>query len=185
MALRGLRLIGVAGTICVYVAGILFLSFVSLQNPNQKRVRGRGAPGYGETKELGLMGRKPPLQWCTELRYLDSPQPAEKPFKIMYTFPGHIVKKFGAIHKQLSNERDSWPNNNNNNNNVNTNNNNNNNRIENSHQDQQQHSLTALVSFPGSGNTWLRYLLQQATGKSNVFNPYRYVSLYLYNFIFS
>lgn len=26
-------------------------------------------------------------------------------------------------------------------------------------------ALTALVSFPGSGNTWLRYLLQQATGK--------------------
>lgn len=25
--------------------------------------------------------------------------------------------------------------------------------------------LTALVSFPGSGNTWLRYLLQQATGR--------------------
>lgn len=25
--------------------------------------------------------------------------------------------------------------------------------------------LTALVSFPGSGNTWLRYLLQQATGE--------------------
>lgn len=24
--------------------------------------------------------------------------------------------------------------------------------------------LTALASFPGSGNTWLRYLLQQATG---------------------
>ena len=24
---------------------------------------------------------------------------------------------------------------------------------------------TALASFPGSGNTWLRYLLQQATGK--------------------
>ena len=23
----------------------------------------------------------------------------------------------------------------------------------------------ALASFPGSGNTWLRYLLQQATGK--------------------
>jgi hypothetical protein len=26
----------------------------------------------------------------------------------------------------------------------------------------------ALVSFPGSGNTWLRYLLQQATGRSNL-----------------
>lgn len=25
--------------------------------------------------------------------------------------------------------------------------------------------LTALVSFPGSGNTWLRYLLQQCTGE--------------------
>ncbi len=24
--------------------------------------------------------------------------------------------------------------------------------------------LTALASFPGSGNTWLRYLLQQASG---------------------
>ena len=24
--------------------------------------------------------------------------------------------------------------------------------------------ITALASFPGSGNTWLRYLLQQATG---------------------
>lgn len=26
----------------------------------------------------------------------------------------------------------------------------------------------ALASFPGSGNTWLRYLLQQATGKRNI-----------------
>ena len=26
--------------------------------------------------------------------------------------------------------------------------------------------VTALASFPGSGNTWLRYLLQQATGRS-------------------
>lgn len=28
--------------------------------------------------------------------------------------------------------------------------------------------LTALVSFPGSGNTWLRYLLQQSTGERRV-----------------
>ena len=27
--------------------------------------------------------------------------------------------------------------------------------------------LTALVSFPGSGNTWLRYLIQQATGEKS------------------
>lgn len=29
----------------------------------------------------------------------------------------------------------------------------------------ENHGLTALASFPGSGNTWLRYLLQQATGQ--------------------
>ena len=28
----------------------------------------------------------------------------------------------------------------------------------------QRDSVVALASFPGSGNTWLRYLLQQATG---------------------
>lgn len=27
----------------------------------------------------------------------------------------------------------------------------------------------ALASFPGSGNTWFRYLLQQATGNNFVF----------------
>lgn len=31
-------------------------------------------------------------------------------------------------------------------------------------------NLIALASFPGSGNTWLRYLLQQATGKLNTIN---------------
>lgn len=31
--------------------------------------------------------------------------------------------------------------------------------------------LIALVSFPGSGNTWLRYLLQQATGESPESKP--------------
>lgn len=39
MALRGWRLFGVAGTIFAYVAGILLLSIVSLNNPNQRRPR--------------------------------------------------------------------------------------------------------------------------------------------------
>lgn len=39
MALRGWRLLGVAGTIFAYVAGILLLSIVSLNNPNQRRPR--------------------------------------------------------------------------------------------------------------------------------------------------
>lgn len=39
MALRGWRLFGVAGTIFAYVAGILLLSVLSLNNPNQRRGR--------------------------------------------------------------------------------------------------------------------------------------------------
>lgn len=40
MVLRGWRLIGVAGTICVYVTGILLLSLMSLQHPDTRRSRG-------------------------------------------------------------------------------------------------------------------------------------------------
>lgn len=32
--------------------------------------------------------------------------------------------------------------------------------------DSKERNLVALASFPGSGNTWLRYLLQQATGET-------------------
>lgn len=39
MALRGWRLFGVAGTIFAYVAGILLLSIISLNNPHQRRMR--------------------------------------------------------------------------------------------------------------------------------------------------
>jgi len=35
----------------------------------------------------------------------------------------------------------------------------------------------ALVSFPGSGNTWLRYLLQQATGENFVLIFYLCIKL--------
>ena len=39
--------------------------------------------------------------------------------------------------------------------------------------------LTALASFPGSGNTWVRHILQEATGESNfLFIIFRF-SLYL------
>lgn len=38
--------------------------------------------------------------------------------------------------------------------------------------DKKENKLTALVSFPGSGNTWLRYLLQQSTGKHSEMQNY-------------
>ncbi len=50
MALRGWRLFGVAGTIFAYVAGILLLSILSLNNPNQRR--GRGGGRFGEVDTL-------------------------------------------------------------------------------------------------------------------------------------
>lgn len=200
MALRGWRLIGLAGTILVYIGGILFLSFVSLQSPQQKRNHARG---YGEfetlrNRDLGLLGKKPPLQWCTELRYMDSPPPSPKAYKLLQTFPGHFVKKFQPIqpfrkgeplqnpqqqppqrHNDVSiksspkrsatvaefHSSSQWPNSNSNK--FDTNKIATSDRIINDgHQKSSNNGreLTALVSFPGSGNTWLRYLLQQATG---------------------
>ncbi|XP_065072422.1 WSCD family member AGAP003962 [Ochlerotatus camptorhynchus] len=186
MALRGWRLFGLAGTILVYIGGILFLSFVSLQSPQQKRNHGRG---YGEfetlrSRDIGLLGKKPPLQWCTELRYMDSPPPPPKVYKLLQTFPGHFVKQFQQIqHDQPQRHNDvidhsskrsataadfhsssQWPNSNSNK--FNTNKIATSDRIVNDgHQkSSNKRELTALVSFPGSGNTWLRYLLQQSTG---------------------
>lgn len=37
--------------------------------------------------------------------------------------------------------------------------------------------IIALVSFPGSGNTWLRYLIQQATGNLRKINQF-FTTLY-------
>jgi hypothetical protein len=41
MGLRGWRLIGVAGTLFVYISGILFLSFVSLQTPHDRHPKNK------------------------------------------------------------------------------------------------------------------------------------------------
>uniref|UniRef100_A0A182J434 Sulfotransferase domain-containing protein n=1 Tax=Anopheles atroparvus TaxID=41427 RepID=A0A182J434_ANOAO len=209
MALRGWRLFGVAGTILVYVGGILVLSFVSLQGPQQKRGV-HGPRGYGEfetmrNRDVGLMGKKPPLQWCTELHYRDAPaRLPRKPPKLLQTFPGHFVKKFsvysyhqgkggdvgaGKQHNQNlhsapepaagagaqpndgsvatgpgSSSQSVWPNGDApsgklvDSDSVRSSDGlrraNGRSKVE----------LAALVSFPGSGNTWLRYLLQQATG---------------------
>uniref|UniRef100_A0A182XXM5 Sulfotransferase domain-containing protein n=2 Tax=Anopheles stephensi TaxID=30069 RepID=A0A182XXM5_ANOST len=223
MALRGWRLFGVAGTILVYVGGILFLSFVSLQGPQQKRGV-HGPRGYGEfetirNRDMGLMGKKPPLQWCTELHYLDAPIRApRKPPKLLQTFPGHFVKKFNvySYHGGIGGSSSSRNSNNQNLHSapgqaaaVQTGQANdgtlagpsvaasgagspgssshpvrpnsdtasgklgdNGDSVRNGGgvapwRTKGAHSkpeLTALVSFPGSGNTWLRYLLQQATG---------------------
>uniref|UniRef100_A0A8D8IN39 WSCD family member AAEL009094 n=1 Tax=Culex pipiens TaxID=7175 RepID=A0A8D8IN39_CULPI len=225
MALRGWRLFGLAGTILVYIGGILFLSFVSLQSPNQQKrnhARGYGAGGGGggpssggefetlRNRDLGLLGKKPPLQWCTELRYADAPVPQPKAFKLLQTFPGHFVKKFHQSYHapvKLDTEQQQQPQHNEVHKPVvvvdsvtssksqsqspqrpNSNSNKFNSKLADSDRiaaaaaastGADRHlppvaktsvsttvarPLTALVSFPGSGNTWLRYLLQQSTG---------------------
>jgi hypothetical protein len=39
-------------------------------------------------------------------------------------------------------------------------------------------SITGLVSFPGSGNTWTRHLIQQMTGTSIIYT-FKSVAVYL------
>ncbi|XP_037049867.1 WSCD family member AGAP003962 [Bradysia coprophila] len=206
MALRGWRLFGLAGTIFAYVAGILLLSILSLNNPNQRRGRGGGRFGEFDAfrhREINLIGKRQPLQWCQPLRYLDGDikDITTKPPKLLQTFPGHYVripKKYtnnrnndlahrhqvgrsGAIVEPLfddavkemgkatkpdaatdkvkSSYEKIWPNN------KYLRNQNNQKLLQNGKlKEFRGHNLIALASFPGSGNTWLRYLLQQATG---------------------
>lgn len=200
--------------------------------------------------ELGIINRKPPLQWCTKLRFLDNSGDSYdrtiQPHNRLQTFPGHFVKQRIAIppsatltHNYYSFNRNhitSHNGNNNNNdshgaqssnseykkssdlltnnkktfddsykseqqeqenavnnevykfitepwpsghytedksknlfNNINNKDNNNLASEKKAHNNQNaaHNTLTALVSFPGSGNTWLRYLLQQSTGKQS------------------
>lgn len=92
----------------VYLAGVLFLSAITLQESRNKPRKTRHLPDHLarlKNYELGFSNLRAPLkkakiQWCSELKFLDPPSE-------------HVV---------------------------------------------------ALASFPGSGNTWLRYLLQQASG---------------------
>ncbi|CAO1414666.1 unnamed protein product [Diamesa tonsa] len=113
-SLRGWRFFGLTITILLYVAGILVLSIVNLQNPQQRRNR-NGRFYNNDNHEIGIV-KKAPLQWCSELKFMGS---NEIPFKQKQSDTPNEFKTGNVV---------------------------------------------ALVSFPGSGNTWLRYLLQQATG---------------------
>ncbi|KAJ6635427.1 WSCD family member [Pseudolycoriella hygida] len=198
MALRGWRLFGVAGTIFAYIVGILFLSIISLTNTNQRHGRGGGRFGEFDTfrhREISLISKRDPLQWCQPLRYLDGDikDITTKPPKLLQTFPGHYVRapqkspinrkddllkkhQTGGIIEPMfdrskkkdktkindkvkfSNEK-IWPNN------KYLRNQNNQKLLQNDRlKEFRGNNLIALASFPGSGNTWLRYLLQQATG---------------------
>lgn len=182
MALRGWRLFGVAGTIFAYVVGILLLSLVSVQNPTQRRARsklyGGSVGGIGgdvdplQTRMIGLLGKRQTLQWCRELRYLHNDpirtlaKPKTHP-RLLQTFPGHYVKsKFDETETHLDREPVVPPpppkRNDISSNIIQTFSS----AAKSSPTSTNGGGLIALASFPGSGNTWLRYLLQQATGNN-------------------
>ncbi|XP_055706313.1 WSCD family member AGAP003962 [Phlebotomus papatasi] len=146
MALRGWRLFGVVGTIVAYVVGILLLSILSIQNHNPQRYSSaRGIERQLSTphgRELSALGRRQPIRWCRELRYLDGrlPPPIARPPRILHTFPGHpaLVVTTKPPPEPLPDVKSIF--------------------------EMHNSKIVALASFPGSGNTWLRYLLQQATG---------------------
>lgn len=128
--------------------------------------------------ELMSINRRTQILWCKELKFLDGipnlPAEAQKEFVVSKPYFKHNSKKAFKINRKDSN-------NNGDSNNINqlpkprpstiqqsdfrngTTNSTVNNHSHN-HKKDEAGLLIALASFPGSGNTWLRYLLQQSTG---------------------
>lgn len=117
------------------------------------------------------IAKKSPLIWCTELKFLHGKKIpfALKTMKPMETFPGHYIRNHRNFvlenevdPNQLLDHKDAA--------NANDLDSSSRNEEPKPHPmlpkigSQEKENLVALVSFPGSGNTWLRYLLQQATG---------------------
>lgn len=123
------------------------------------------------------MGKRQPLQWCRELHYLnrDTVKTIAKPktYSILHTFPGHYIRtqmkeqqpppppplpdtEIHIVPESVIPPPSSLKHNLTSANLVPSN-------LGNTKL--LPRGLIALASFPGSGNTWLRYLLQQATGK--------------------
>lgn len=226
MVFRGWRLYGFAATIFVYVAGILLLSIVSVQNSSQRRPRFRSLKDVSacllflslikyvltfwlifqrdllnlHRREMIAASTHPKLSWCRPLTFMDGSlmniehRTAFKPIKPQqiidaksivqpkvdvesvvigvtpnaYNRPNETFEEalqvedkqmrydsyYSRTRRRFGGEREkeseirSKPL-----------------LVEKQKRNEDREKLTALVSFPGSGNTWFRYLLQQATGK--------------------
>lgn len=177
MMMRGWKFFGLSATIILYVLGILVLSIVNLQTPrNEKRARtSRFVTDIDShhSPEAGLIRKTPlQLQWCSELRFIGQ---KSSPFKLkvmpLETFPGHkinrnnfVIESNHVMLKSSSDNNSDQPNDNDKLGIVSSTKSDNNEFNNKESSEQQPPNIAALASFPGSGNTWLRYLLQQATG---------------------
>lgn len=123
-----------------------------------------------QTRMIGLLGKHQPLQWCRELKYLNK-RPINKTNihtnQLLQTFPGHYVKKLNINSIRVNrNKLEAKSNKKKNNDEIKIEYEpiSYDNKLRKNFNDFSNRRLTALASFPGSGNTWLRYLLQQSTG---------------------
>lgn len=133
------------------------------------------------------INRRTQILWCKELKFLDGtpnlPAEAQKEFIVRKPYFKHNSKKAFKFNNNINQNQHQHPNNNHHNSQLSK-------PATTSHSDFKNSTsnnttskkddpgaLIALASFPGSGNTWLRYLLQQATGMF-------YILLHRTNFCF-
>lgn len=116
------------------------------------------------------INRRTQILWCKELKFLDGtpnlPAEAQKEFIVRKPYFKHNSKnafKFNSINQNINQlPRPTATHTDLKNSTTNT-----------TSKKDDPGMLIALASFPGSGNTWLRYLLQQATGLYIIYLPTR------------
>lgn len=123
---------------------------------------------FRHNPEVTLIRKTPlQLQWCSELRFVGQ---KSSPFKLkamsLETFPGHKINRnsfvieSNQIGLKSSDDKSDQPSGDK----LGIVSSTKSDKNEFNDNRSSQPTIPALASFPGSGNTWLRYMLQQATG---------------------
>ena len=123
---------------------------------------------FRHNPEVTLIRKTPlQLQWCSELRFIGQ---KSSPFKLkaipFETFPGHKINRNSFIIEGNNYGLKAWDKKSDqpNSNKLGIISSTKSDKNEFTDKQSSEPMIPALASFPGSGNTWLRYMLQQATG---------------------
>ncbi|XP_023031058.1 WSCD family member GA21586 [Drosophila willistoni] len=140
MALQGWRFFGVSATIIIYIGGVLFLSMNNIPGSHPKRTRIERFAEFPSfhSPRFPMPSRKMTIRWCRDLKYINRDLPNYTDYKAGDFFTAALPSSILGSSSSSDGDALMPP--------------------------MAMPMLTALASFPGSGNTWLRYLLQQATG---------------------
>lgn len=122
---------------------------------------------FRRNPEVTLIRKTPlQLQWCSELRFIGQ---KSSPFKLksmpLETFPGHKINRNSFIIESnivgfKSSDKSDQPSGDK----LGVVSSTKSDKNEFTDTQRSEPLIPALASFPGSGNTWLRYMLQQSTG---------------------